>query len=70
MQQLFIALLHLLMNNQVQFACLWCCAPPEFVVQINNLFILVPFSAVIHKRRVKKLINKTIKCSLDSSSEM
>ena len=20
----------------VQFACLWCCAPPDFVVQINN----------------------------------
>ena len=24
------------MNNQVQLGCLWCCVPPDFVVQINN----------------------------------
>ena len=58
------------MNNQVQFVCLWCCVPLDFVVQINNFFCLVVFSAVIHKRRGKKLISKTIKYKLDSSSKM
>ena len=58
------------MNNQVQFVCLWCCVPPDFVVQINNFLSLVLFSAVIHQRRGKKLINKTIKYKLDSSSKM
>ena len=58
------------MNNEVQFVFLWCCVPPNFVVQINNFFSLVLFSAVIHKRRRKKLISKTIKYKLDSSSKM
>ena len=26
------------MNNQVQFAYLCCCVPPDFAVQINNFF--------------------------------
>ena len=52
------------------FVCLWCCAPPCFVVQINDFFSLVPFSAVIHKRRGKKLIIKTIKYKRDSFSKM
>ena len=52
------------MNNQVQFVCLQCCGPPDFVVQINNFFSLVLFSAAIHKRRGKKLISKTIKYKL------
>ena len=58
------------MNNQVQFVCLWCCVPPDFVVQTNDFFSLVLFSAVIHKRRRKKLISKTIEHKLDSSSKM
>ena len=41
-----------------------------FLVQINNFLNLVPFSAVIHKRRGKKLISKIIKYKLDSSSKM
>ena len=57
------------MNNQVQFVCLWDCAPPDFVVQINNLFRL-PLFSVVHKRRGKKLISKTIKYKLDSSSKI
>ena len=39
----------------------WCCVPPDFVVEINNFFNLVLFSAVIHERRGKKLISETIK---------
>ena len=58
------------MNNQAQFVCLWCCVPPDFVVQINNFFNFAIFSAVIHKRRGKKLISKIIKYKLDSSSKM
>ena len=58
------------MNNQVQFVCLWCCVPPDFVVQTNDFFSLVLFPAVIHKRRRKKLISKTIEHKLDSSSKM
>ena len=65
-----LTLLQLLMNNHVQFVCLWCCVPLDFVVQINNFFSLVLFSAVIHKRRGKKLISKTIKYKLYSSSKM
>ena len=52
------ALMHLLMNNQVQFVYLWCCVLSGFVVQINDFFCLVLFSAVIHKRWGKKLISK------------
>ena len=58
------------MNNQVQFVCLWCCIPPDFVVQITNFFSLVLFSAVIYKRRGKKLISKTIKHKLNNSSKI
>ena len=58
------------MNNQVQFVCFCCCVPPDFVVQINNFLSLFLFSGVIHKRRGKKLISKTIKYKLDSSSKM
>ena len=58
------------MNNQVQFVFLWFCAQPDFVVQINNFFSLVLCFAVIHKRRGKELINKTIKYKLDSCSKM
>ena len=58
------------MNNQAQFVCLWCCTQPDFVFQINNFFNLVLLSAVIHKRKGKKLISKTIKYKLESSSEM
>ena len=54
----------------MQFVCLWCCVPPDFVVQINNFFSLVLFSPIIHKIRGKKLISKTIKYKLDSSSKM
>ena len=57
------------MNNQVQFVCLWYCVPPDFVVQVNNFFSLVLFSAVIHKRTGEKQISKTIKYKLDSSSK-
>ena len=64
------ALLQLLMNNDVQFVCLWCCALPGFVLQINNLFSLVPISAVIHNKKEKRLIWKAIKYKLDSSSNM
>ena len=64
------ALLQLRMNNEAQLVCFWCCAPPGFVVQINNFSSLVLFSAVIHKRRRKKLISKTIKYKLGSSSKM
>ena len=55
------------MNNQVQFLRLCCCVPHDFLVQINNFFGLVLFSAVIYKRTGKKLISKTIKYKLDSS---
>ena len=58
------------MNNQVQFVCLWCCVPRDYVVQINNFFGLVLFSAANHKRRGKKLISRTIKYKIDSSSKM
>ena len=58
------------MNNQVQFVCLWCCVPPDFVAQINNSFSLIQFSVVSHKRRGKKLTSKTIKYKLSSSSKM
>ena len=58
------------MNNQVQFICLWCCVPPDFVVQINNFFRLTLFSAAIDKRRRKKLIIKIIKYKVNSSSEI
>ena len=54
----------------MQFACLWCCVPTDFEVQINNFFSLVLFSVVMHKRRGKKLISKTIKYKLGSSSKM
>ena len=54
----------------MQFLCLWCCVPSDSVVHINSFFSLVLFSAVIHKRRGKKLICKTIKYKLDSSSKM
>ena len=57
------------MNNQVQFICLWCCVPPDFVVQINNFFILVLFSSVINKKSRKKLIRKTITYKLGISSK-
>ena len=46
------------------------CSVPDFVVQINNFFSLVLFSAVIHKRRGKKLISKSIKYTVESSSKM
>ena len=59
----------MLMNNQLLFVCLWCCVSLDFAIQIN-FFSLVLFSAVIHKRRGKKLISKTIKYKLDSSSKM
>ena len=52
-------LLPLPMNNQVQFVCLWCCVPPNYVVQVN-MFSSVLFSVVIHKRRRKKLTSKTM----------
>ena len=60
--------------NQVQFVCLFvclfvCCVPPNSVVQINN-FRLILFSAEIRKRRGKKLVSKTIKYKLGSSSKM
>ena len=58
------------MNNQVQFICLWCCVPPDFVVQVNNFFRLTLFSAVIDKRRGKKLIIKIIKYKVNISSEI
>ena len=54
----------------MQFLCFWFCVPPDFVVQINEFFYMVLFSAVIHKRREKKLISKTIKYKLDSSSKV
>ena len=41
-----------------------------FVVQTSNFFSLVLYSAVIYKRRRKKLISKTIKCNLYSLSKM
>ena len=47
-----------------------CCVPPNSVVQINNIFKLILFSAEIRKRRGKKLISKTIKYKLGSSSKM
>ena len=68
--QIITTLLQLLMNNQLQFVCLWCCVPLDFVVQIDNFFCLVLFSAVIHKGRGKKLISRTIKYKLCSSSKM
>ena len=45
-------------------------ATPDYVFQVNNFFSLVLFSAVIHKIRGKKLINKTIKYRLGSFSNM
>ena len=54
----------------MQFLCIWFCVPPDFVVQINEFFNMVLFSVVIHKRRGKKLISKTIKYKLDGSSKM
>ena len=41
-----------------------------FVVQTSNFFSLVLYSAVLYKRRRKKLISKTIKCNLYSLSKM
>ena len=58
------------MNIQVQFSCLWSCASPNFLVQINDFFCLVLFSVVIYKRRKDKQISKAIKYKLDSSSKM
>ena len=55
------------MNNQVQFVCLWCCVPPDRVVQINNFFSLVLLFAVIHKMKV---ISKIVRYMLESSSKM
>ena len=49
---------------------MWYCFLPDFVVQISILFSSVLFSAVIHKRRGKKLISKSIKYKLDSFPEM
>ena len=66
---LLLSLLQLLINNQVQFVCLWWCILPHFVV-INNFFGLVLFSAVIYIWRGKKLVSKTVKYKLDSSSNM
>ena len=54
----------------MQFVCLWCCVPSDSIVHINNFFSLVLLSAVIHKKRGKKLNCKIIKYKLDSSSEM
>ena len=51
----------------MQFLRLCCCVPHDFLVQINNFFGLVLFSAAIYKRTGKKLISKTIKYKLDSS---
>ena len=65
-----LTLLQLLMNNQVQFACLWSFVPPDFVVQINRFLSLILFSAVFYKRRWMQLIIKIIKYKLDSSSKM
>ena len=45
-------------------------AAPDYVFQVNNFFSLVLFSAVIHKTRGKKLISKTIKYRLGSSSKV
>ena len=59
-----LALLQLLINNQVKFVCLWYL--PDSVVQISTLCSLVLFSAVIYKRRGKKLISKTIKYKLET----
>ena len=53
-----------------RFYVLWCCVPPVLVVQINNFFSLLLFSAVNHKRGGMKLISKRIKYKLDSSSRM
>ena len=66
---LLLSLLQLLINNQVQFVCLWWCILPDFVV-MNNFFGLVLFSAVIYIWRGKKLVSKTVKYKLDSSSNM
>ena len=54
----------------MQFVCLLSCLRPYFVVQINNIFRLVLFAAITHKRRGEKQISKTIKYKLDSSSKM
>ena len=51
----------------MQFVCLWYCVPPDFVVQINNFFILVLFSEVSEKVLRKTI--KTIKYKLDSFSK-
>ena len=58
------------MFNQVQLVCLRCCVTPDFVVEINIFLSLALFSAVIHKRRGKKMVRKTIKYKLDSSSKL
>ena len=52
-------------DKQSGTVCLWCCVPPDFVVQINNFFSLVLFSSVIHKIRGKKLIRIYIKYKLN-----
>ena len=62
--------MQLLINNQVQFVCSWCYVQPHFIVQIYNFFCLILFSALIHKKRGKKLIRKITKRNLDSSSKM
>ena len=48
---------------------MYVCGVFHFVVHINNLFSVVLFFAAIHKRRVKKLISRTIKYKLDSNSK-
>ena len=58
------------MNNQVQFVCLWCCVPPDRVVQINNFFSLALLFPVIHKRKRMKVISKIVRYMLESSSKM
>ena len=58
------------MINQVQFACLWCCVLTKFVVWVSNFTNLVLFSVVIHKTKGKKLISKTIRYKLDSTSKI
>ena len=64
-----LGLLQLLIRCSL-FVCLFvCCVPPNSVVQINN-FRLILFSAEIRKRRGKKLVSKTIKYKLGSSSKM
>ena len=47
--------------------CLWCCFQSKFVVQRNSFLSFVLFSSLIHNRRGKKLIIKTIKHKLNNS---